>query len=246
MSARSEDRRVAAALARNERYVREFVEAFSLCPYAQRCREMGRLHRAVLLETGGAPGTTPFELAAAALDDAIARIEDLAPESVEVALILLPALDRALVDGLAGAQNFEQLVATARARMQARRPGGDTPFYCVAFHPNFAEDLTDAHRAVRFLRRSPDPTVQLVRASVLREVRGANPGGANYVNVTGMSAAELLAVAAPMSIGDRIAAANLRTIEEMGRDHMRRILADLRDSREHPEGGDPTRPPRTP
>ena len=32
-------------LMRNERYVREFVEALQLCPFARRCREDGKLDR---------------------------------------------------------------------------------------------------------------------------------------------------------------------------------------------------------
>ena len=47
------DPRVADALERNDRYVREFVEAFNLCPYAKRTREAGRLQRIVLLEDAG-------------------------------------------------------------------------------------------------------------------------------------------------------------------------------------------------
>ena len=58
-----EDPRIAAALARNERYVREFVEAFNLCPYARRCRETGKLQRVVLLNPGGAAGTPEFHAA---------------------------------------------------------------------------------------------------------------------------------------------------------------------------------------
>ncbi len=227
MSDSPPDPRLDAALARNDRYVLEFVEAFSFCPYAKRCRETGRLHRVVLPEIGGLPGSPGFDMAVAGLDRAIALVEDLPAESVEVGLILYPTLAPALAEGTEGAKVFEQMVGAARERVQARHPNGDTPFYCVAFHPHFAEDLRDANRAVRFIRRSPDPTVQLVRASVLRAVRGANPGGANYVNVSGMSAAELMAVAAPVSVGDRIAAANLRTLGEAGMERLRRLQEEI-------------------
>ena len=46
-------------------------------------------------------------------------------------------------------------------------------FYCVAFHPALPMDLSDANRAVSFLRRSPDPTLQLVRIATLDRVRSA-------------------------------------------------------------------------
>ncbi len=221
-----EDPRIAAALARNDRYVREFIEALTLCPYAKRTRESGRLHRVVLLEEGGAPGTPEFEAAAAALDRAFAQIERLPEDSVEVALVILPALAPTLARGVDAARAFEALLAAARSLMQARHPNGDTPFYCVPFHPDFAADISDEHRAVRFIRRSPDPTVQLVRASVLRAVRGS--GSMEYVDTSGLSAAELMAVAAPVSVSDRIAQANLRTLRDQSPDRLGELLAQIR------------------
>jgi len=208
----SADPRIAAALERNDRYIREFVEAFNLCPYAKRTRETGRLHRTVLLEEGGA--------AVDALVREIERLEALPPQTVDVALVIFPALPT----GKDASVAFEQMLAAARERMQARR--SDTPFYCVAFHPDFAEDLGDEHRAVRFIRRSPDPTVQLVRASVLRAVRGS--GSTDYVDIKGMSAAELMAVTAPLSVSGRIASANLHTLETEGPPRLRALLAEIR------------------
>ena len=225
-----------AALARNDRYVREFVEAFNLCPYAKRCRESGKLHRVVLLDAGGAPGTAGFAAALASLGGAIAGIERLPPDSIEVGLVLLPALDPSLAQGRAGARAFEQLVGAAREEMQARHARGDTPFYCVPFHPHFAEDLADAHRAVRFIRKSPDPTVQLVRASVLRAVRGTDPGGSRYVDIAGLSTTQLLALAGPLSVSDRIGRVNLRTLNESGPDRMRNALADIHVHARRPDG----------
>ena len=220
------DPRVSTALERNDRYVREFVEAFNLCPYAKRTRETGKLKRVVLLEAGGAPGTQGFEAAAAALDEAFGEFEQMPVDEIDVGLVLLPSLHPELAFGTTGAHAFEQLLAEARERMNRRHPNGDTPFYCVPFHPGFAEDLSDEHRAVRFIRRSPDPTVQLVRASVLREVRGS--GAMEYVDVSRMSAAELMAVTAPLSVSDRIGQANLRTLREEGTERLRALLDGFR------------------
>src|SRR5579859_3509233 len=142
----------AAALARHERYVCDFVEGFNFCPYARRSREIGMLQRVVLLEEG-------VTAAASAIAATIERLERLPAESMEVGFIILPSLE--LPKGLEGARQFEKLVRAAREQTEARHGSSATPFYCVAFHPDFAEDLADEHRAVRFLRRSPDPTVQL-------------------------------------------------------------------------------------
>ena len=190
----------AAALARHERYVREFVEGFNFCPYARRSRETGTLQRVVLLERD-------FQAAANAIAHAIERLERLPAESMEVGFIILPMLAPELSQN---AQKFEMLVRAARERTEVRHGSSATPFYCVAFHPDFAEDLADEHRAVRFLRRSPDPTVQLVRASVLEKVRasGVTP-----------------------SVSDRIAAANLKTLQNEGVDAMRALLGAIRADR---------------
>jgi hypothetical protein len=220
------DPRIEAALARNDRYVREFIEAFNLCPYARRTRETGRLQRRVLLDEGGAPGAPGFDAAAAALDQAFERFERLPEDSIDVGLVIFAGLAPALASGIDGAHAFEALLAAARARMQSRHGGENTPFYCVPFHPGFAGDLADEHRAVRFIRRSPDPTVQLVRASVLRAARGS--GTSDYVDVSGMSAAELMAVTAPVSVSDRIAQANLRTLGQAGYSRVDELLAHFR------------------
>jgi hypothetical protein len=190
----------AAALARHERYVREFVEGFNFCPYAKRSRETGTLQRVVLLEEG-------FEAAASAIAHAIERFERLPAQAMEVGFIILPVLAPELSQR---AQNFEMLVRAAREQTEARHGSSATPFYCVAFHPDFAEDLADEHRAMRFLRRSPDPTVQLVRASVLEKVRAS---------------------AATPSVSDRIAAANLQTLKDEGVDAMRALLGAIRGER---------------
>lgn len=229
----SEDPRIGPALARNDRYVREFVEGLNLCPYAKRTREGGTLHREVVLEEGGAPGTPGFEAAVDALAAAIARVEAIPAQCVEVALVIFPALAPCLAHGLEGARAFEQLVAAARERMVACHANGDAPFYCVAFHPDFAEDLADEHRAVRFIRRSPDPTMQLVRASVLRAVRGS--GATDYVDTSGLGPAELMAISTPLSVSDRIGRANLRTLGEKEPERVRGLLAAIRSHRRTPE-----------
>ena len=105
------DPRITAALERNDRYVREFIEAFTLCPYARRTRESGMLHRVVVLEAGGAPQAPGFEAAVAALATAIEGVEALPADSVDVALVILPVLAPELSKGIEGARAFEQLVS---------------------------------------------------------------------------------------------------------------------------------------
>jgi hypothetical protein len=218
-----------AALARNEAWLRDFVEALGLCPYARPCRASGKLHRRVLLDRGGPPGSAAFAQAARAAAQAVFEIEALPADSVEVALLIFPALDRALAEAAAGADAFVQLCSAVRdelARPRAGAPGGAAAFYCVAFHPGLPQDLADAHRAVSFIRRSPDPTLQLVRATVLEAVRGEQ--GSVFVDPGSLRPEVLLAAAPPPSVSERIARANLETVRREGADRIAALLASFR------------------
>jgi hypothetical protein len=223
----------AAALARNDAYLRGFVEALGLCPYAKGCREGGRLHRRVLLSRGGPPGTPGFAQAVAEATAAALEIQSSVPGSVEVALLLFPALAPELSSGSSGAEAFEALCAALREelRLAHERDGAGAaeppPFYCVAFHPDLPEDLADEHRAVGFIRRSPDPTLQLVRRTVLQAVRGDQ--GSTFVDSRELSTEQLLAVAGARSVSDRIAETNLATLRREGPARVRALLAGMRE-----------------
>jgi hypothetical protein len=189
----------ARALARNDRYLREFVEALELCPFARRCRESGRLVRRVVVGD--------------ALSGAIAALEavsKLPEEACEVALLLFPEF-------MAGLDAFRDLCAKVRARADL--------FHCVAFHPDLPMDLSDANRAVSFLRRAPDPTLQLVRVATLERVRRERAGGSVYVDPARLGGA---LPEAPLTLSDQIARANLRTLQRHDPAELARLLESMR------------------
>ena len=192
-----------AALARNDRYLREFVEALELCPFARKCRETGRLDRRVF--RGGR--TTEATL------EAISELERTTEDQVEVALLLYPEFT-------AGLRAFEEFRDEVRSSLRL--------FYCVAFHPDLPMDLSDANRAVSFLRRSPDPTLQLVRIATLERVRSGRPAGTFYLDSTQISPAELSALHRSVSVSDQIAEANLRTLRQHDPAELERLLERLR------------------
>ena len=200
-----------AALARSDRYLREFVEAFHFCPYAKRCRESGKLHRRVVLRAEDAL-------------DAVRAVEALPEDSVEVALLLFP---NAAADGVESARAFEAFCVALREQRSSAHDGAP-PFYCVAFHPDLPRDLEGAHRAVPFIRRSPDPTIQLVRAAVLRAVRGEGDGGTRLIDPSSLSLEQLMAISSPLSLADRIAEANLAMLRREGPDAIDALLASMR------------------
>jgi hypothetical protein len=182
------------ALARNDRYLREFVEALNLCPFARRCREEGRLVRRVILD----------EYVLPALLRAAAEVETLPEKQCEVALLVVPGF----TDGPAA---FLDLCAEVRRPLRH--------FHCVAFHPELKADFSTENRAVQFLRRAPDPTLQLVRIATLERVRGERTGGTVYVASTAAKDLHL-----PPSLSEEIARANLATILEHGPATLDRLL----------------------
>jgi hypothetical protein len=148
----SPEQTIAAALARNDRYLREFIEALHICPYARTCREAGQLHRQVLLDR---------DLDAIRVAAQITELDGL--DHIEIGLLIFPELR---VD----ARMFERYINEIRSRYAQDRK---TPidFFIVAFHPELPQQLHNPDVAVRFLRRSPDPTIQLVRPSAIERVR---------------------------------------------------------------------------
>jgi hypothetical protein len=84
-----------------------------------------------------------------------------ADPAAQIGLVIWP---RASVD----AATFGRFAEEVRRRQGARRA---PPFLIAAFHPRVREQPpTDAPSLVPFIRRTPDPTLQLVRARLLEEL----------------------------------------------------------------------------
>jgi hypothetical protein len=201
------------ALARSDRYLREFVEALRMCPFARRCREEGRLERRVLFPEGDGLAVSHT---GAAVRTVLAELQTVPPQ-MEVALFIFPLAPKG---SLESAHAFEAFGAGVRDAMP--KPA---TFYCVAFHPDLPRDLRDAHRAVPFIRRSPDPTLQFVRIETLEAVRGAD--GDRYVDPSRLTPALLASLQEEESLSDAIASENFRTLEREGPDEVERLLRSI-------------------
>jgi hypothetical protein len=156
------------------RYVREVVEDLSLCPFARKCRELGRLHRPTF-DAALRPGP---EVAARELHALVGRHRD-------AEVVLLTFVTRGAIPGtpppptagereFADPEQFEDYVRAVRdAYGELRGPG--PRFYMVGFHPAYApadprRPLT-ADSLVPLLRRTPDPVIQCIRADLLDDLR---------------------------------------------------------------------------
>lgn len=212
-----QDLRAARALARNDVYLQQVVEAHKLCPFARPCRESGQLKRVVL--QGPAFATE--------LREAVGELQLSVDGDFEVALVIAPGYR----DGPAG---WERLVRQTADGIEAglERQGQRPACYVVAFHPDMPYGTAAPHQLVGLLRHSPDPTAQLVRRTVLDSVRGDQPEQrfvdlAEYASLREAVAA-VNARAAVVSLSDRIAAANYAHHAEM-RGQLERLLAAVRD-----------------
>ncbi len=134
----------------------------SLCPFARRSREQGRVHRPVFM-SADARELDP-EPVAQHLARLISEVAD-----VEIVLLTFPVPPgHRWLDAAA----FERFLARLRPVWQALPPPRE--FYMVTFHPQ-PKRLQDrpltADSLVPLLRRSPDPVIQCVDATMLDRVR---------------------------------------------------------------------------
>jgi hypothetical protein len=194
------------------RYQVEVVEHFRLCPWADRSRRAGRTRPIVL------------PLASTDLAPALAAIAELANDpAIEVGFLLFPRLD---VDAL----TFERAVS-ALTRQDAARWKGAPPFAMAAFHPDAPPDLSNAERLIPFIRRTPDPTVQLVRLESLERVRAGEREGTQLVDIELLCQKNLTA-SDTRPLRERIARANLDAITRAGLDRVTNLLEDIRRDRQ--------------
>jgi hypothetical protein len=195
------------------RYALEVVEGFDLCPWAAYARRDGRVVEHVILAENQ---TDPAQ--------SLAHLARLVGEpKTEIALFIYPDLE---LDRL----GFESFVRTLREQDAARYAVGEIPFAMAAFHPDARADLEDADRLIPFLRRTPDPTIQMVRQSALDRVRGNSREGTAFFDLATLGVAPL-PQKEPLFLRQRIGQANLETTLEVGVETLEKVLRDIRRDR---------------
>ncbi|HET7539694.1 MAG TPA: DUF1415 family protein [Polyangiaceae bacterium] len=192
----------------------EVVEGFTLCPWAAAARREGHVVEAVILAENQADPRQSLTL----LDSLAAK-----PET-DIALFIYPDLE---LDRL----GFESFVRTLRERDAARHELGMIPFAMAAFHPDAQPDPSEPERLIPFLRRTPDPTVQVVRRTALDRVRGNSQEGTSFFDLQNLGAMPL-PQKEPVSLRQRIARANLDTALEVGIESLEALFQDIRRDRD--------------
>lgn len=198
------------------RYAVEVVERFGFCPWARSSRESGQVELRVVFSAD------PDDF-----DASLSLLRDLeqAAEPTDIALFIYPLLD---LDRL----GFEDYARRLRTRAETGQPKLDA-YAMAAFHPAASVDLSHPDRLVPYVRRSPDPTLQLVRKSALSAIKGLAQGTAFLdVSTLSLDALAALSAPAPKAVRERIAEQNLATVQAVGPATIEATLTDIARQRE--------------
>lgn len=202
----------------NRRYMVEVVERFLLCPWAARARLDGQVAECVFQQE------SPDDFA-----PSLTRIDELAQTSnIDIALFIYPCLRLGRLD-------FEHFARRLRAIDHDRHELGGVPFAMAVFHPDATPQLDDAERLIPFLRRSPYPTLQLVRTRALERVRGDEVEGTAFLDLEAHGAAAWANAPAPLSLRERIAQRNLAAVREEGVETVAAVIAAIHADRDATE-----------
>ncbi len=213
-----------AVLSINDTWLDRVIEAHRICPFARPCRTHGKLMRRVMWQT--APDVD-------AAMRAIAEFEADACADAEIGLLIFPNL------ATVATKTFDSFHVAVREAYEARWGDGQQ-FYLVPFHPQYAFDDGDAHRLVRFWRKSPDPAFQFVRIAVLDAVRGTDRAAAISHEIQrrladGTDIDEVLtwleAQKAPVALADQVSQDNFRTMQRHRRGAFEAILTEINELR---------------
>jgi hypothetical protein len=199
-----------------ERYAVEVVERFGFCPWARSSRESNLVSLYVI-----------FSADRDDFNESLARLSELcqAPSGSDVALFIYPLLD---LDRL----GFEDYARRLRTLAEQATPRLDA-FATAAFHPSAEPDLSHPDKLVPYVRRSPDPTLQLLRNSAISGIKGLKQG-TEFLDVSTLTIDSLAALAEPppKPVRERIAEANLTTVRDVGPAVIDATLADIARERE--------------
>jgi hypothetical protein len=205
----------AEALARNERYVREMIEALNFCPYAKGSRLAGRSARVVCAESLAEDGTLILS------EDARSALAALAAPDAEfeVVQVIYP---RVRADYLAWDRAVKQ-ATTAYFDEYGGAFAGVAPL-----HPNAEFTRHSPASLVPLFRRAPDPTIQWIALSALACVRGSRPHGEVLAPQDPVERAALLELLLKPSVSESIARANFERAEGEGIAALVALFAGLR------------------
>ena len=198
-----------------ERYAVEVVERFGFCPWARSARASNQVRLRVIFSSD----PNDFDESLAALSELHRK-----PSDGDVALFIYPLLDL-------DRRGFEDYVRRLRKLCEVASPPLDA-FATAAFHPSATADSSHPDRLVPYVRKSPDPTLQLLRISSLSAIKGLEQG-TEFLDISQLSLETLASLREPpKALRERIAEQNLATVDEVGPERLDAVFADIASARE--------------
>lgn len=197
----------------HDRYLLEVVESLGLCPWARRARLEGHTRQHVVVDDRD---DDALEATTAAIADWVLD------ENVEVGFVIFPRLE-------IERRMFDRFVARVSERQSTLHAVGHVPFVMAGFHPNAHVDTNTPERLIPFLRRTPDPCIQLVRSRVLDVVRENTPQGTSFIDAATF---DFEKPRDEVPLRERIARANVVAVNRHGLAELTRLLDEIREDRD--------------
>lgn len=199
------------ALRVHARYASEVVEDLGFCPWAAPARRQGRVRTLVLFGSDA--------IVAATVDEARALSTDL---NADIGLLVFPEL-------ALGRFDFQHFAARVRESYERDAPLPKADSFAIAdFHPEAPADLGSPARLVPFIRRSPDPTLQLVRHSVLLAARHGERSGTRFVDAAAIASGALEDLQEGREpLHARVARENYESVQRLGVERVAAVFEDI-------------------
>ncbi len=206
VSAATRDAIVKTALRVNERYLHEFIEEFSFCPFARGGRVAGQTTRYV--HYADTTDVAPL----------VALMHRIAADPKQVvAQVILPIVQVTPADWV---RFCDELTAYAHEML-----GGPPVLAFAALHPALPYNTDNPQATIPLFRRSPDPTIQWVRLDALSALYEGRNAEDRYVDPAEMMAYVVRTAHARPSLYDRVADTNAKMARHIGLARVEQLLA---------------------
>jgi len=197
----------------NLRYTMEVIEAFNLCPFAKHGRLSGKTEREVILQKNRD------------IQPTLSYIDYLEREKtdLEVIQLIYPLL-------VVTPQQFERF--NSDIRETRRKSPKEVIFVHATFHPQYPYEPRTPDTLVAFFRRAPDPTIQLVRWSVLQTFKKNKAPDKYVIDPTKFDFTKpFVPPVVPESVSDRIARENHELVLNQGPETLAQIIQSIQEDR---------------
>lgn len=195
-----------AAREANEHYLREFIEAYSFCPFAREGRRAGTTECHVYWADSSDP-VPLFEL----MRDVASR------PNILVAQVVFPFVE---VSAPRWRSFCHELTRAAHAHI-----GGPPTMAVAALHPELAYSPANPFSLLTLFRRAPDPTVQWVRLDGLDAIYAGRRKRTVVLTPAQIAQLVLAPPARQLDLYDRIAETNMAMALRIGLPQVEATLA---------------------